>query len=116
MEARIINTNNRNANGFFLTSKKLDKDSPIEGEHAVLRDAVAKISAELKASKIRSGNIMDKLPELEDLVESCIPTVEESCEKNKVEEEGSVAYTWLVTVACLSSYHEKIRRIREKTE
>ena len=113
MDPRIVNNNNRNANGFFLTHKRSDDPTAHKGEHAVYSAAVKFVSEQLKDSKIRSGNVLDSLELLEGIADKTLSLVAAECAKQRVENTGSRAYVWLIVVACLSTYHERIRRIRE---
>ena len=115
MDPRMVNGNNREANGFFLTTGREDpKNATSRGEHAVLRAAVQLVSDGLREHKIRSINVLDHLEDLEAIAEATEPKLAEVCKANGVSEAGLKAYTWLTVVATISAYHEKIQRLRER--
>jgi len=115
MDPRFVNGNNRNANGYFLTHKRAGTDGA-EKEHEVYQAAVKFISDKLKEHKIRSANVLDSLEILESIADEALVVVRDKCKTVRVKDSGSRAYVWLIVVACLSTYHERIRRIREDTE
>ena len=111
----MVNGNNREANGFFLTTGREDpKDATSRGEHVVLRAAVQLVSDGLRERKVRSINVLDHLEDLEAIAEATESKLAEVCKANDVSEAGLKAYTWLTVVATISAYHEKIQRLRER--
>ena len=113
--AAFVNAHNRSANGFFLTSKKPEKGE-VCPENSVYEEVVALVAQELKDTKIKSVNVLTSLVELEALAEKLLPKVIESSEKHNLDNKGSSAYLWLVIVACISSYHENIRKLKLKNK
>lgn len=115
MDPRMVNGNNREANGFFLTTGREDaRDPTSRGEHAVLRTAVQLVSDGLREHKIRSVNVLEHLEDLESMADDIEPKLLEVCKANGISESGIRAYTWLTILATISAYHEKIQRIRER--
>jgi hypothetical protein len=111
--AAFVNANNRSANGFFLTSKRPDKNQT-SGENEVYEATVAIVAEALKEAKIKSVNVLTSLEALESIVASTVPKVIELSEKHAIESNGSTAYTWAVVFACISAYHESIRKMKLK--
>lgn len=114
MDPRPVNANNRECNGFFLTSKK--PGSGNDGEHKVLTAAVKVASEALKAEKIRPSNVLRCLPKLEAIAAQTAKATAEACEANGIETDGATAYAWLTITACLSWYNERMIRRIEKEE
>ena len=110
MDSRSVNYNNRKRNGFFLTASKPD-DKDGGGEHVVYDGTVKMIFEKLKESKIRASNVLDNLENLETIAQQVEDKVRDLCDANNVSEEGLKAFVWLVVVACVSAYHERIQRV-----
>lgn len=108
MEPKVVNNHNRTANGFFLTSKS---ETDAKGEHVVYNYAVELLNADLKERHVRSANVLDNLTILEEVVANVTRKVMAICAVNGVPEEGIGAFVWLTAVACMSAYHEKIKRV-----
>lgn len=114
--AAFVNAHNRSANGFFLTSKKPEKGQSC-GENEVYEATVTLVAEALKEAKIKSINVLTSMENLEAIVASLVPKVIALSEEHHVESNGSTAYTWSVVFACISAYHESIRKMKlKKTE
>lgn len=74
------------------------------------------VAQELKDTKIKSINVLSNLVDLEAMAEKLMPKVIESSEKHNLDSQGSSAYLWLVIVACISAYHESIRKLKLKNK
>ena len=108
MYSRFVNGNNRQANGYFLTTARpTDSESP---EHQVYNETVKYITEQLKERRLRPANVLTSLKALEDLGYDAEGVVLESCKRHGVSKDGTLAYANLVIVACLSAYNEKLER------
>ena len=114
MDPRPVNGNNREQNGFFLTSKKAGSGN--DAEHAVLAAAVKVASEALKEQKIRPQNVLRRLADLDTIAEATAEAVHKACEDNGLDTAGSTAYAYLVINACLSWYNERMLRRQERAD
>ena len=112
MDPRPVNGNNREHNGFFLTSKK--PGSGNDAEHAVLTAAVKVASEALKTEKIRPSNVLRRLADIETIAAATAEATRKACADNGLETAGSTAYAYLVVNACLSWYNERMLRRQER--
>jgi hypothetical protein len=112
MDPRPVNGNNREHNGFFLTSKK--PGSGNDAEHAVLTAAVKVASEALKEQKIRPSNVLRRLADLEVIADATARATHKACQDNGLDTAGSTAYAYLVINACLSWYNERVLRRQER--
>lgn len=111
MDPKIINNHNRTANGFFLTTRN---ESEARGEHVVLQAVTELLNKAFKDKHIRALNVIENLGLLEDIVASVVSEVGPIAESNSWPTEGLTAYVWLSAVACLSAYHERIKRLKDE--
>ena len=111
MDAKIINNHNMTANGFFLT-----RSQDAANEQAFLALATEMINERLKEKSLRSSNVLDNLPVLEDIVQFIADSLSERRAEFNISPEGLYAYVWVTTIGCISAYNEKIRRIKESTK
>ena len=108
MDSKWVNMHCKKSLGFFLTSS-----ADAHGELDVLDEAVAFIFKRLRDNKIRSGNVLNTLAEIEPIADHAAEMIAVSSKARGIPAGGEKAFAYAIIYNIIGVYHFRVKKMLE---